>query len=128
MPRKELVLGINLDGQAKAYHFQATADQKVINDTFAGRAVVVTFKPASETGAIFSRVVDERILTLPDIGANSLGIMLIQDQEAETTWQTITGQAISGPMAGKTLQRLPSHYSFWFAWTDFYPDTELYRP
>ena len=44
-PRKELVLGVNLDGQAKAHPFKAIADQKVINDTFAGREVVVTFKP-----------------------------------------------------------------------------------
>jgi hypothetical protein len=45
VPRKELVLGVNLGGQAKAYSFKAIADQKVINDTFAGRGVVVTFEP-----------------------------------------------------------------------------------
>ena len=25
------------------------------------------------------------------------------------------------------LTRIRSTYSFWFAWTDYYPDTELYR-
>ena len=126
--RKELVLGVNLDGQAKSYSFKAIADQKVINDTFARREVVVTFKPNQETGAIFSWVVDGRTLTFRDSRVNSLGIMLIQDQETESTWQAITSQAISGPMAWKTLQRLPSQCSFWFAWSDLHTETELFEP
>jgi len=67
-------------------------------------------------------------LTFRDSEVNSLGVMLIEDQETESTWQAITGQAISGPMAWKTLHRLPSHYSFWFAWSDFHTDTELFEP
>jgi hypothetical protein len=39
------VLGVNLEGQAQAYPFKAIADQKVINNTFARREVVVTFEP-----------------------------------------------------------------------------------
>lgn len=127
VPTKELVLGVDLEGQAKAYPFPAIADQRVINDSFAGSDVVVTFDPISETGAIFSRIVDGRSLTFRDLGTNSLGIMLVQDLETETTWQAFTGQSIEGPLAGKTLQRLPSHYSFWFAWSDFHPDTELFE-
>jgi hypothetical protein len=25
------------------------------------------------------------------------------------------------------LKRLPSFYAFWFAWSDFHPDTALYE-
>ena len=35
----------------------------------------------------------------------------------------LTGQAVEGELFG---ERLPSHYSFWFAWSDFHPQTELY--
>lgn len=66
MPHRELVLGVNLEGQAEAYPFQTIADQKVINDTFARREVVVTFEPTSETSTIFSRVVDGRVFTFRD--------------------------------------------------------------
>ncbi len=53
--------------------------------------------------------------------------MLMQDQQTGSTWQAVTGRAIDGPLAGMALQRLPSHYSFWFAWSDFHPDTELFE-
>ncbi len=127
LPRKELVVGIDLEGSAKAYPFQVMAAERVINDTFRGEAVVVTFEPISETGAVFRSQVDGRSLTfhtLPDAGD---GIMLMQDQQTGSTWQAVTGRATDGLLAGMALQRLPSHYSFWFAWSDFHPDTELFE-
>jgi hypothetical protein len=126
LPRKELVLGAVHNGAAKAYPFGAITDQRVINDSFGGDDVVITFDGGSETGAIFKRTVDGRPLTFRDGGVNDLGVMLIKDQETGSTWQAFTGQAIEGPMAGKTLEKLPSHYSFWFAWSDFHPATELF--
>ena len=48
------------------------------------------------------------------------------DQQTGTTWEPLTGIGISGELAGTVLRRLPTTYSFWFAWTDFYPETKLY--
>ena len=127
LPRKELVVGIDLEGSAKAYPFHVIATERVINDTFRGEAVVVTFEPVSETGAVFRSQVDGRSLTFHTLPDASDGIMLMQDQQTSSTWQAVTGRAIDGPLAGAALQRLPSHYSFWFAWSDFHPDTELFE-
>ena len=126
LPGKELVLGAVHNDMARAYPFGAIAGQRVINDSFGGDAVVIAFDGSSETGAIFKRTVDGRTLTFRDGGANDLGVMLIRDQETGSSWQAFTGQAIDGPMAGQVLDRLPSHYSFWFAWSDFHPNTELF--
>jgi hypothetical protein len=127
LSRKELVVGIDLEGSAKAYPFQVMAAERVINDTFQGEAVVVTFQPVSETGAVFRSQVDDRSLTFHTLPDANDGIMLMQDQQTGSTWQAVTGRAIDGPLAGTALQRLPSFYSFWFAWSDFHPDTELFE-
>ncbi len=133
LPGKELVVGIDLEGSAKAYPFHVISEQRVINDTFRGEAVVVTFEPISETGAVFWSQLegrsqdDAQSLTFNSLRDASDGIMLMQDQQTGSTWQAVTGRAIDGPLAGMALQRLPSHYSFWFAWSDFHPDTELFE-
>ena len=127
LPGKELVVGIDLKGSAKAYPFHVIAAERVINDTFREEAVVVTFEPISETGAVFESQVDGRSLTFHAWPDTSDGIMLMQDQQTGSTWQAVTGRAIDGPLAGMALRRLPSHYSFWFAWSDFHPDTELFE-
>ena len=127
LPGKELVVGIALEGSAKAYPFHVMAEERVINYTFLGEAVVVTFQPVSETGAVFKGQADGRALTFHTLPDASDGLMLMQDQQTGSTWQAVTGRAIEGPLAGTALQRLPSHYSFWFAWSDFHPDTELFE-
>ena len=50
----------------------------------------------------------------------------LRDRETGTIWTALTGVATDGPLAGTKLKRAPSHLSFWFAWTDWNPDTELY--
>ena len=38
----------------------------------------------------------------------------------------LSGRAIEGELKGENLERMLSHLSFWFAWKDWNPDTELY--
>ena len=125
LPRKELVLGMVVSGQAKAYPFSAISGQPVINDRFAGQEVVVAFEPLSESGAVFKRRLDGRTLNFESAQARE-GVALMRDLETGSLWQVLTGQSIDGPLFGQRLERLPSHYSFWFAWSDFHPETELY--
>ena len=126
LPRKDLVMGIVLEGSAKAYPLRSIVSPKVINDSLSGRELVVTFDPTSETGAIFDRTVDGRTLTFEPKADAGDGLLMIRDRETGSVWLELTGQAISGPMVGTALKGMPSHLSFWFAWSDFHPDTELY--
>ncbi len=126
LPGKELVMGMAVSGLAKAYPFSAISQQPVINDNFAGEAVVVTFETISESGAAFQRRLDGRTLTFEPAPGQE-GITMMRDLETGSLWQVLTGQAIEGPLFGQRLERLPSHYSFWFAWSDFHPQTELYQ-
>ena len=150
LPRKELVVGLNLGGRAIAYPFRTMVDQPVINDYFAGKDLLVTFEPLSEPGVVFDRRLDGRTLSFrpltneafqilfgsnTDPGATGLPLEnhqtetpLMQDIETRSVWQALTGRAIEGPLQGAVLTREPSHYSFWFAWSDFHPETELYGP
>ena len=57
--------------------------------------------------------------------ATGAGAMLV-DAETGSRWQAFTGRAVDGPLAGRTLERAASHLSFWFAWKDWYPETDLY--
>ena len=125
LPSKELVLGMVVAGLAKAYPFSVISDQTVINDRFAGEDVVVTFETISESGAAFERRLEGRTLKFEPAEERE-GVALMRDLETGSLWQVLTGQAVDGPLFGQRLERLPSHYSFWFAWSDFHPETDLY--
>ena len=124
LPKKELVMGMVVSGFAKAYPFSAISQQTVINDHFAGEAVVITFEPTSESGAAFQRRLNGKTLTFEPAQVRA-GVALMRDQETGSLWQVLTGQAVEGPLFGERLERLPSHYSFWFARSYFPPHTQL---
>ena len=53
--------------------------------------------------------------------------IVLSDFETGTTWSGITGEALSGPLSGERLDSRPSFYAFWFAWSDFFLEAELYE-
>jgi len=123
--KKELVIAMTVSGNAKAYPFSAISQETVIDDHFTGEEVVITFDPTSESGAAFVWWLKGRILSF-ELAAGRAGVALMRDRETRSLWQVLTGQAVEGELFGERLERLPSHYSFWFAWSDFNPQTELY--
>ena len=127
LPRKEFVVGLATDAFQQAYAFRYLNDVPVVNDTFDGRSIVVTFDQESAAAAVFDRSVGDRTLTLEPTGERTPGgESLMRDLETGSTWGISSGEALTGPLVGERLERLPSLVSFWFAWTDFYPGTELY--
>jgi hypothetical protein len=126
LPDNELVLGLEIGTRSKAYPLQVVTEAKVINDSLNHQDVLVTFGPPSELGMIFSRRVEGRSLTFQATSETANGLMLMRDVETGTTWEALTGRAISGPLVHAELKRIPYEYSFWFAWKDLHPQTGIY--
>ena len=123
---KDLVVGVTVDGASMAYPFDALRFTPVVNDVFNGVPLVVTFEGDSSTGAVFSPMVKGERLTFHQVpGAEEF---LMADLETGTVWDPLNGIGREGPLKGTSLQRVASHYEFWFAWKDFRPGTELYQP
>ena len=123
---KEFVVGLRINGQAKAYAFSDLNAQPVVNDSFAGQTLVVTFDPQSATGGVFSREAAGRILTFQTTAPTASGGPLMVDNETGSLWLMLTGEAVEGELDGASLTPIPSNYSFWFAWKDWHPSTQLF--
>jgi hypothetical protein len=50
-----------------------------------------------------------------------------QDLETGSTWNFV-GEAVEGPLQGKTLSPVVSGEHFWFAWSVFLPDSDIWEP
>lgn len=121
---KEFVLGIVGERAQRAYAIRDLREVWLVNDGFEDDEIVVLISNGGATTAVYSRSVGGRSLTFER--ADSQFEMV--DQETGSVWNMATGVAVSGDLEGETLRRLPSFVAFWFAWTDYYPETELYEP
>ena len=126
LPAKELVLGVVIQRQTKAYPFTSLFTDPVINDSLGGSALLIVFDPRSTTAVAFDRGLEGRTLTFVQV-ASETGEPLVEDTETGSVWSGLTGRAISGPLEGTELRQIAATYSFWFAWSDFYTQTEIYE-
>ena len=124
---KDMVLGVEIGGSPKAYPFSILGSQPVVNDVIAGHSALVVFDPSTGTALVWDRTVDGRSLTFRLDGEPQGVLTTLVDDETNSRWMAFTGLAVSGELQGTRLKRALSHLSFWFAWKDWNPNTELYQ-
>ena len=95
----------------------------VINDTLGETGVVAVYDERSTLATVFDRTVAGRTLTLRQAEEP----LHMTDEETGSVWNKLDGKAVSGPLKGEQLTMIPSFQLFWFAWSDFHPDTTVYR-
>lgn len=121
--RKDIVLGVAVGENARAYSLADLFRNKVINDTLGKTSVVVVFDQHSGLSTVFDRTAAGRTLTLRQ-GDEPLRMI---DEETGSVWNKLDGQALDGPLKGEQMTMIPGFQLFWFAWSDFYPNTTVYR-
>ncbi|MFO0843003.1 MAG: DUF3179 domain-containing (seleno)protein [Gemmataceae bacterium] len=109
------VLAISQQGRAKAWSFTALAGGGVVNDVWEGDPVVAVLEPASKAARLYRRTVEGRVLTFTQGGGH------LTDRETGTQWQPVTGEGVSGPLAGRRLTALPAVVSSRETWFSLHP-------
>ena len=124
---KDLVHGLVLPQGRKAYAHRFLTKNPVVNDLIGNQAVLVAWDAVGATAIAYDPTVDGRLLTFEAHEAGASGAAL-RDLETGSVWSVLTGEALSGELAGSRLDILPGFAVFWFAWSDYFPDTDVYDP
>lgn len=124
LPPRTLVVGITLNGAAKAYPFDAVVKQKLILDELGGVPIFVVVADDGRSVRAFERTIDGRKLEF-FVKPNSNPLMLV-DAESGSEWD-FTGKAISGSLSGKQLKKVAVLNDYWFDWQTYYPKTSVYE-
>lgn len=124
---KQFVLGLALAGRARAYPYSLLQQLVVVNDVLAGTPVVIVFSGALQSALAYERYtatsIELTFVAAPEAGPNDV---LLEDEQSGSRWDAHSGQAISGPWTGWTLNRLPTTSALWSGWREQYPDTDVY--
>jgi hypothetical protein len=120
---RALVIGIKINGAAKAYPFTDLERQSPILDELGGVPLIIVLGEDKKSVRVFERSVDGRTLEIfakPDTHP----LQLI-DAETGTTWD-FTGKAIDGQLSGKQLKPVQLLKDYWFDWKIYNPKTAVY--
>jgi len=124
LPTKELVLGLGFDSRPLAFPHSVLESEQLVQISHSGDPTVVYFDPATDTALAYNSTVNGQSLDFELVQVD--GKEWLQDAQTQSLWVPFTGQALSGELAGSALERLHAVNVFWFAWNDFYPETEIW--
>jgi hypothetical protein len=122
----ELVLGIELDGEARAYPVNQLSgpENEVVNDIVAGRPIVLAWCDLCAGSFAFAGTVGDQTLRFRPAGLWRR-VSIMADDETGSLWSQMLGQAMSGPLEGQVLEPIPVVYTDWAAWRSAHPKTSV---
>ena len=119
------ILGIYRNGIAKAYAVRILTYHEIVNDTFSGEAIVVTFCPLCGTGMAFKAGTRQHPRKFGVSGLLYNSDVLLYDRQTESLWSQLMKRAISGPLKGQRLEAIPLSHTTWQDWRSEHPDTRV---
>ena len=119
----DLVVGLFIGGESRAYPVRLLSLHEVVNDQMGGIAFAVTWCPLCFSPVVFDRTVAGNVLTFQASGYLLHDNLVLRDDPTDTLWSQLLGQGIKGAQRGTVLEVLPSSLTTWEAWRESYPDS-----
>jgi len=127
IPTKQLVLGVTLNGESKAYPIEIIGYHHQVRDTVGGESIMVTYCTVCRTGRVFRPIVDGQDEVFRLVGMDHFNAMF-EDSKTGTWWRQVNGEAIIGPLKGKQLAEIPAEQMTLASWISKNPNTKILQP
>ncbi len=123
----DLVLGVVINGEARAYPHNIGWWHEIVNDKIGNRAISVTFCPLTGTGLVFDAT-DEGGRQF-QLGVSGLlfntNLIMYDRRDGTTLYPQMAFKAVSGARKGDLLELLPVIETTWATWKKLYPRTRV---
>jgi len=117
---EDFVLGIVVEGHARAYPVRILNWHEIVNDRIGKKQFVITYCPLCGSGLAFD--------TRGQFGVSGLlyqSDVLLYDRKTETLRSQLMMQAVAGPRMGEPLKTFPLTHTTWLAWHKKHPQTTV---
>ena len=134
---RDVVIGLTIDGAARAYPWETFAKQSPVLDRVNGTPLLLALGPDGKSFRVFVSRIDGHDAEFFLQGEETANAPPAQKPAGEKKWMlldTLTasqwnfqGCATSGSARGKCLDRIPALKDYWFDWRNYHPDTTVYK-
>ncbi len=128
------VVGVALNGEARAYPVRLMRWHEVVNDQVGNRPILVTYNPLCDAAVVADREVGAEVLKFGVSGLVRNSNLLLYDRRTDPTtsslWSQIDGRALTGTAGGDQLALTLRQASLttWGLWSERYPETLVLAP
>jgi hypothetical protein len=125
----ELVFGVEIDGDARAYPLRILDCHEMFNDVVGGVPVALAYCTLCGSGILYDARVPgrEEPFVFGSSGFLYRSNKLMYDQATHSLWNQFTGRPVVGPLTGSGIELavLPVAITRWQDWFAAHPDTRV---
>ncbi|OLS27465.1 MAG: hypothetical protein HeimC2_11280 [Candidatus Heimdallarchaeota archaeon LC_2] len=122
-PRQK-VIGITIDGIARAYPYNILSWHEIVNDDFNGNKVSITYCPLTGSGLIYPA---------GDLNDTQLGVsgllfennLVFYECDTGKHWSQMGGFVVKGQQLAGNIDYVESIETTWETWLKLHPDTKV---
>lgn len=114
LPGKNLVHGIRLDAHALAVTDGFMKKKSFLQTRLGEKTIIVARTAADGVRAFAARSHRFKQAQNKDY---------LRDKATRSLWKASNGKCIDGPLEGAVLEEIPVTVAYWFAWSNYFPNT-----
>ncbi|MHA2403506.1 MAG: DUF3179 domain-containing protein [Candidatus Kariarchaeaceae archaeon] len=121
-PIDSKVIGVVVDGIARAYSYDILNWHEIVNDEINGNHFSVTYCPLTGTGILYHT----EVLENADLGTSGYlyeNNLVFYDRISDSMWSQMEGLSVRGEKVGDEIEFSSAIETTWGAWKKMHPDT-----
>ena len=121
------VIGVEINGDARAYPRRIIDWHEMVNDTVGGVPVSLAYCTLCGSAILYDGRLEGEVYRFGTSGMLYRSNKLMYDRATRTLWEQYTGEPVWGPLVGKGLRLdvLPVVHTNWAEWLAMHPDTKV---
>lgn len=123
--KNDRVLGLFINGEAKAYPIKIMNWHEIVNDSVGGKKVMVSYCPLCGTGMAFDPNINGKHHTFGVSGLLYKSDVLMYDHQTESLWSQIKQEAVTGELTGTRIRMINLSHTTWEGWRKKHPETRV---
>ena len=120
-----VVLGVQLDGEIRAYPLNILHWHEIVNDQIGTTPVAITYSTLSGSSIAFERIVDSVLLEFGVSGFLYNANLILFDDVSNSHWLQFQQKAINGFKLHQTFSTVPLIEMNWKTWRLLFPNSQV---
>lgn len=121
----DLVLGINVDGDIRAYPHPILDWHEIVNDVVGSTSVAITYCPLTGTGIGWDRTINGQETTFGVSGLLFNSNLIPYDRASNSNWSQILLKSVNGGRVGTDIETVHLIETTWETWRQMFPNSQV---
>lgn len=125
MQDDDLVVGIKIGDEIRAYTHPILDWHEIVNDEFGGMAFGLTYCPLTGTGIAWNGTINGQKTTYGVSGLLYNSNLIPYDRNSDSNWSQFGLLCVNGSLSGQAPETIPLIETSWATWKQRFPGTQI---